>query len=89
MSHKPDFSPDSSGPYLKPRLIPKRAPAADEDNTPRATASRSHLWFEDSVVVPDEFRKLLVEYSHIPAEKIDEHVVQVVSLWPITPFGFE
>lgn len=99
MSQKPDYSPDSSGPYLRPRLIPKRPdptaadaqPSSTEDATgqqqqqqpesepPRAAAAKSHLWFEESVVVPDKFRELLVKYSHIPPEEVDEHVVRVVS----------
>lgn len=102
MSQKPDFSPDSSGPYLRSRLIPKRpdptpgdaGPRGTDDATgqqqqqpdpeqPRAAAAKSHLWFEETVVVPDEFRDLLVKYSHIPAEEVDEHVVRVVSGRPL------
>lgn len=110
MSHRPDFSPDTSGPYLKPRLIPKRpdqpptpagadAGPSTQDNdggTPHneggagegegqgALAARTHRWFEDTVVVPDGFRTLLVEYSHISPDKVDEHVLQVVSSSPLS-----
>lgn len=103
MGPKPDFTPDSSGPYLRPRLIPKRPgdgdpPSAkpgqgdnDNDNAevkakkslpeaaPRAAVARTQLWFEDTAVVPDVFRDLLVEYSHIPPGQVDEHIVRVVS----------
>lgn len=106
MSQRPDFRPDTSGPYLKPRLIPKRpdqppSPArvdagpstqdseggarrddgagTDEEGERGALAARTHRWFEDTVVVPDEFRALLVEYSHILPDEVDEHVLQVVS----------
>lgn len=47
-----------------------------------AKAGQTHLWFEDSVVVPDEFRNLLVKYSHISPAEVDEHVLQVVSEAP-------
>lgn len=114
MSHRPDFSPDTSGPYLKPRLIPKRpdqppTPAGvnagpstqdSDDGTHHneggagegvgegqgALAARTHRWFEDTVVVPDEFRTLLVKYSHISPDKVDEHVLQVVSCSPYLTF---
>lgn len=47
---------------------------------PRASADRIPLWYEESVVVPDEFRDLLVQYSHIPPDEVDEHVTRVVSM---------
>lgn len=46
---------------------------------PAATAERSKLWFDETVVVPDAFRDLLVKYSGIPAADVDEHVIQIVS----------
>lgn len=51
---------------------------------PAATAERSKLWFDETVVVPDAFRDLLVNYSGIPAADIDEHVIQIVSKVPQT-----
>lgn len=88
MSQKPDFTTDFSGPYPRARLIPKRpdAQAGEGSSTHQheqpppsgATAARTHLWFEETTIVPDAFRKLLVEYSHIPPEEVDEHVVKVV-----------
>ncbi|KAK2608155.1 hypothetical protein N8I77_006783 [Diaporthe amygdali] len=93
MSQKPDFSADTSGPYLRPRLIPKRPapPSGDMDtgpstggeagpqaeHPPAATAERSKLWFDETVVVPDAFRDVLVTYSHIPPGDVDEHVIQI------------
>jgi SAM-dependent methyltransferase len=53
------------------------APKAEQ--RPAATAERSKLWFDETVVVPEAFRELLVNYSHIPAEDVDEHVIQIVS----------
>lgn len=47
---------------------------------PRASADRIPLWFDESVVVPDEFRDLLVQYSHIPPDDVNEHVIRVVSM---------
>ncbi|POS76523.1 methyltransferase [Diaporthe helianthi] len=44
---------------------------------PAATAERSKLWFDETVVVPDAFRDLLVNYSGIPAADVDEHVIQI------------
>lgn len=95
MMHKPDFSPDTSGPYIRPRLIPKKpepptrdmdtGQSAGDDAVARAehqlaaTAERSKLWFDESVVVPEAFRDLLVNYSHIPPADVDEHVIQIVS----------
>lgn len=46
---------------------------------PAATAERSKLWFDETVVVPAAFRDLLVNYSGIPAADVDEHVIQIVS----------
>lgn len=46
---------------------------------PRASADRIPLWFEEKVTVPAEFRDLLVEYSHVPHEEANEHVIRVVS----------
>lgn len=48
---------------------------------PRALVDHISLWFEESVVVPDEFRNLLVQYSHIQPEEVDEHVLCVVSTY--------
>lgn len=95
MIEKPDFSPDTSGPYLRQRLIPKKPgpPTQSMDsgtptggdaglvaqNQPAATAERSKLWFDETVVVPDAFRDIMSNYSHIPAADIDEHVIQIVS----------
>ncbi|KAJ4387287.1 hypothetical protein N0V93_007876 [Gnomoniopsis smithogilvyi] len=102
MSQKPDFSTDFSGPYPQRRLIPKRPdPQQAEEGSatggetteqqqneqPNATAARSHLWFEETTIVPDAFRKLLVEYSHIPSEEVDEHVVRVRNrAWEVHPY---
>ena len=61
---------------------------------PAATAERSKLWFEETVVVPDAFRDLLVNYSGIPAADVDEHVIQIVSprhvplSFPKTPLSY-
>lgn len=55
-------------------------PRAEAVQRPAATAERSKLWFEETVVVPDAFRDLLVNYSHIPPGDLDEHVIQIVSL---------
>lgn len=52
---------------------------------PAATAERSKLWFDETVVVPDAFRDLLVNYSSIPAADVDEHVIQIVSKVPRPP----
>lgn len=46
----------------------------------RAFTDRIPLWFDESVVVPDEFRELLVQYSHVPPDEVDEHVIRVVSM---------
>lgn len=46
---------------------------------PAATAERSKLWFDETVVVPDAFRDLLVKYSGVPTADVDEHVIQIVS----------
>lgn len=46
---------------------------------PAATAERSKLWFDETVVVPDAFRDLLVNYSRVPPSEVDEHVIQIVS----------
>lgn len=54
-------------------------PKAEAEQRPAATADRSKLWFDETVVVPDAFRDLLVNYSRIPAADVDEHVVQIVS----------
>lgn len=54
-------------------------PKAEAGQPPAATAERSKLWFDETVVVPDAFRDLLVKYSHIPAGDVDEHVIQIVS----------
>lgn len=54
-------------------------PSAEAGQPPAATAERSKLWFDETVVVPDAFRDLLVNYSHIPAGDVDEHVIQIVS----------
>lgn len=50
-----------------------------------ASAARSHLWYEETTVVPDAFRKLLIEYSHIPPDEVDEHVIRVVSPMTFLP----
>ncbi|KAG8162469.1 hypothetical protein KVR01_008234 [Diaporthe batatas] len=58
-------------------------PPADDDAGPKAwqppaaTAERSKLWFDETVVVPDAFRDLLVRYSGVPAADVDEHVMQI------------
>lgn len=95
MSPKPDFTPDSSGPYLRPRLIPKRPSDGDgdaaagpaHDDNAKSQQSNIHQaapqateWFRDTAVVPDAFRDLLLEYSHIPPAEVDEHVVRIVSI---------
>lgn len=54
-------------------------PRAEAGHPPAATAERSKLWFDETVVVPDAFRDLLVNYSRIPAADVDEHVIQIVS----------
>ncbi|KAI3396086.1 hypothetical protein diail_503 [Diaporthe ilicicola] len=93
MTQKPDFSPDSSGPSIRQRLIPRRPdpsaqtmgteqPAGDDagataEPQPAATAERSKLWFDETVVVPDAFRAVLVNYSHIPPADVDDHVIQI------------
>lgn len=93
MSQKPDFTTDFSGAYPRARLIPKRPDAQAEEGSSTnqqeqppapsgATAARTHLWFEETTIVPDAFRKLLVEYSHIPPEEVDDHVVKVVCFTP-------
>lgn len=46
---------------------------------PAATAERSKLWFDETVVVPDAFRDLLVNYSRTAPADVDEHVIQIVS----------
>ncbi|KAJ4419499.1 hypothetical protein N0V82_004944 [Gnomoniopsis sp. IMI 355080] len=103
MSQKPDFTTDFSGPYPQRRLIPKRPgpqtarePSTGGDTTVNehdqpapsgATAARSHLWYEETTVVPDAFRKLLVEYSHIQPQEVDEHVVRVRNrAWEVHPY---
>lgn len=55
-------------------------PKAEAGQPPAATAERSKLWFDETVVVPDAFRDLLVNYSHVPPGDVDEHVIQIVSL---------
>lgn len=52
------------------------------ERPPAATAERSKLWFDETVVVPDAFQDLLVNYSGIPAAEVDEHVIQIVSSSP-------
>lgn len=54
-------------------------PKAEAGQPPAATAERSKLWFDETVVVPDAFRDLLVNYSHVPPGDVDEHVIQIVS----------
>lgn len=55
-------------------------PKAGAAQPPAATAERSKLWFDETVVVPDAFRDLLVNYSHVPPGDVDEHVIGIVSL---------
>lgn len=54
-------------------------PKAGAGQPPAATAERSKLWFDETVVVPDAFRDVLVNYSHVPPDDVDEHVIQIVS----------
>lgn len=54
-------------------------PRAEAVQRPAATAERSKLWFDETVVVPDAFRDLLMKYSHVPPGDVDEHVIQIVS----------
>lgn len=90
MSQEPNSCPDSpsrSGPPgIRDAAGPEAGPKA-EDNAgrgqpqppPGAIAARTQLWYEDTVVVSDEFRDLLVQYSHVQPSEVDEHVLQVVS----------
>lgn len=63
-------------------------PKSEAGQPPAATAERSRLWFDETVVVPDAFRALLVNYSHVAPEDVDEHVIEIVSLRrsPLSPF---
>lgn len=54
-------------------------PKAEAGHRPAATAERSKLWFDETVVVPDAFRDLLVNYGRISPADVDEHVIQIVS----------
>lgn len=54
-------------------------PGPEAGNPPAATAERSKLWFDETVVVPDAFRDLLVNYSGVAPGDVDEHVIQIVS----------
>ncbi|KAH8776257.1 hypothetical protein F5883DRAFT_639957 [Diaporthe sp. PMI_573] len=49
------------------------------EQRPAATAERSKLWFDETVVVPDAFRNLLLNYSRIPAADVEKHVIQIVT----------
>lgn len=92
MSHRPDVSPPkgpdsvpddrppSLGPSMEGHAETKAAVGEQGAGPPRASADRVSLWFEDTVVVPDEFRELLVQYSHIPPDEVDEHIIRVVSM---------
>ncbi|KAF3763351.1 hypothetical protein M406DRAFT_261401 [Cryphonectria parasitica EP155] len=54
---------------------------------PAASAARTHLWFEETTVVPQAFRTLLVEYSHILPEEVEEHVIRVRNrAWAVHPY---
>lgn len=57
-------------------------PGPEAGNPPAATAERSKLWFDETVVVPDAFRDLLVNYSGVAPGDVDQHVIQIVSLRP-------
>lgn len=54
-------------------------PKAKAGHRPAATAERSKLWFDETVVVADAFRDLLVNYGRISPADVDEHVIQIVS----------
>lgn len=53
--------------------------SAVQAGPPRASAEKAKQWFDETVSVPDSFRDLLVDYSHVPADKVDSHVVALVS----------
>lgn len=81
---KPDASMDSG-----PRTGDDAGPRAEAGQPPAATAERSKLWFDETVVVPDAFRDLLVNYSHVAPGDVDEHVIEIVSvLAPFAPLSF-
>lgn len=66
---------ESTPAYSKPQTEPSREAQGE------TKIEDSVLWrYKESVVVRDEFRELLEQYSHIPAEEINDHVVRVVSL---------
>lgn len=90
-----DFSGPYPRARLIPKRLDAAPPAGDdapsqaastntgeESEQPAVAATEMpgpHIWYEETTIVPDAFRKLLVEYSHIPSEEVDAHVVRVVS----------
>jgi hypothetical protein len=49
---------------------------------PRASNEAAQKWFDDTTVVDGAFRELLEKYSHIPADRVEQHVVELVTFIP-------
>lgn len=47
---------------------------------PRADLATAQKWFEASTTVNGDFRALLEDYSHVPANEVVHHVVETVSV---------
>jgi len=49
---------------------------------PRAPDEAAQKWFDERTAVEGPFRELLERYSHIPAEKVAQHVIELVRQFP-------